>query len=69
MVPKRGYHCDICRVCIPQYDHHCTWVNNCVGKRNIGRFMFFLMFLILTLLFVALFSTLGILALIFDNPS
>ena len=40
--PKRSYHCDICNVCIQQYDHHCPWINNCVGKKNIKRFMFFL---------------------------
>lgn len=47
--PKRSYHCDICQVCIPQYDHHCTWINNCVGKKNIARFMFFIVFLVLSL--------------------
>jgi hypothetical protein len=68
MVPRRGYHCDICGVCIQQYDHHCTWINNCVGKRNIARFIFFLTFLILTLLFVGVFSVLGLIALILDDP-
>ncbi len=47
--PRRSYHCDICKVCIEQYDHHCTWINNCVGKKNIGRFILFIFFLILSL--------------------
>ena len=65
--PKRGYHCDICHVCIEQYDHHCTWINNCVGKRNIGRFIFFLIFLILSLAFVGLVSVMGMICVFMDN--
>ena len=44
--PKRSYHCQICKTCIEQYDHHCTWINNCVGKHNIGRFIAFLFLLV-----------------------
>ena len=65
--PKRGYHCDICHVCIEQYDHHCTWINNCVGKRNIGRFIFFLVFLILSLLYVGLVSVMSMVCLFMNN--
>lgn len=36
-------------VCIEQYDHHCTWINNCVGKNNIGRFVTFVFFICLAL--------------------
>lgn len=38
----REYHCSTCRICIGQYDHHCFWINNCVGKNNIVRFNIFL---------------------------
>lgn len=47
--PKRSYHCEICKTCIEQYDHHCTWINNCVGKHNIARFIFFVFLLVLLL--------------------
>lgn len=57
-IPRRGYHCDICKVCVAQYDHHCTWINNCVGKKNIGRFNLFLFFLILSLGLIGLLSVL-----------
>jgi len=39
-----------------------------VGKKNIGRFVFFLAFLMLTLAFIGSISILGELALIFDQP-
>lgn len=68
-LPKRGYHCDICGVCIKQYDHHCTWINNCVGKRNIARFIFFLVFLVLSLGFIGLVSFVASLSIIIDDTN
>lgn len=35
-------HCSICDVCIVDFDHHCYWINNCVGKGNIFKFRVFL---------------------------
>lgn len=67
-MPKRGYHCDTCHCCIAQYDHHCTWINNCVGKRNIVRFTFYLFFLILSLFFIGALSVLGELSLFLSDP-
>jgi hypothetical protein len=40
--PLRSLHCDICKKCVERYDHHCYWINNCVGKNNIGRFVLFI---------------------------
>lgn len=35
-------HCIICHRCVDRYDHHCPWINNCVGIRNHNLFVMYL---------------------------
>ena len=44
----RSRHCNTCNQCVERFDHHCPWINNCVGINNHVYFIFFLIFLILT---------------------
>ena len=38
----RSRHCIICHRCVDRYDHHCPWINNCVGIRNHNLFLSYL---------------------------
>lgn len=36
---ERTRHCVICNKCIERYDHHCPWINNCIGASNNNIFL------------------------------
>lgn len=37
-------HCHHCDRCVENFDHHCPWIRNCVGKKNLKAFIAFLSF-------------------------
>jgi palmitoyltransferase len=51
MKTARCRHCNFCDRCIERFDHHCPWINNCVGEEN---FKLFYLFVVLQLLYLSI---------------
>ena len=43
--PARTSHCMMCDQCVFQMDHHCPWVNNCLGIDNYRYFLLYISYL------------------------
>lgn len=50
---KKTKHCGICNKCVYHFDHHCKWLNNCVGRRNYAAFII----CVISAFLIALFSS------------
>jgi len=50
--PLRSKHCESCKKCISVCDHHCTWINNCVGAKNHKYFLCFIILSLISIIFL-----------------
>uniref|UniRef100_A0A8C3L254 Palmitoyltransferase n=1 Tax=Chrysolophus pictus TaxID=9089 RepID=A0A8C3L254_CHRPC len=51
--PPRAHHCRVCHRCVHRMDHHCPWINNCIGELNQKYFIQFLFYTGLTSAYAA----------------
>lgn len=50
--PPRTHHCSVCDRCILGMDHHCPWLNNCVGYFNARYFYLYMVYMVVGVTFV-----------------
>ena len=65
--PPYVYHCSTCKRCVAYLDHHCPWINNCVGFYNQKLFFLFNFYGIMTLTYSFVVLTNNYLGDIFDT--
>lgn len=59
--PDRCHHCRVCQRCVLKMDHHCPWINNCVGYYNYKYFYLFITYALIILFWVSATSFLNFL--------
>ncbi|THU64000.1 hypothetical protein C4D60_Mb01t21820 [Musa balbisiana] len=49
-VKKHSKHCRSCDRCVDGFDHHCRWLNNCIGRKNYTTFILLMLLTLLMLI-------------------
>ncbi|CAF3390146.1 unnamed protein product [Rotaria sp. Silwood1] len=57
-VTEKAKHCSSCNKCIYSFDHHCIWLNTCIGGKNYRLFLLMLTLIVIGTLFIFLNSLL-----------
>ncbi|ALC43616.1 CG5196 [Drosophila busckii] len=63
----RAHHCRRCKRCVLKMDHHCPWINRCVGWANHAYFVYFLFFYLLGSIHSAVVLACGLYQFVSDN--
>ncbi|CAK56450.1 unnamed protein product (macronuclear) [Paramecium tetraurelia] len=50
-VKETTKHCKQCNRCCEDFDHHCRWINNCVGGKNYKQFIGMIVFTFIILIY------------------
>ena len=50
--PQRTHHCRQCGRCVLKMDHHCNWLDTCIGFRNYKFFLNFIFWTWIILIFL-----------------
>eukprot|EP00042_Codosiga_hollandica_P032324 m.205378 g.205378 ORF g.205378 m.205378 type:complete len:217 (-) comp53876_c0_seq48:2247-2897(-) len=54
--PERAHHCSTCQKCVLKLDHHCPWLNCCIGHFNHRYFVLFMLYTIIGSIYEAIVS-------------
>lgn len=47
ILDEKSKHCGACNRCSNGFDHHCRWLNNCIGEQNYRLFIIFSILVVL----------------------
>lgn len=65
---SRTKHCSVCNKCVEKFDHHCKYLNQCVGARNYVPFLMCVVTAVVAVL-VILAASIAQIVLFYVNPS